>query len=252
VTTLIEDLDAICSTIFERWDQDMRSGKLLQALSGELPRYDPRVTRIREALAKMDATASPPITSADCKNFLVARDSEYMLAVEATTYFRRKTWKRVRKFTDAEGRICREFANTGIPVMILVVETKGDLTVERERGIGMWEKEFEPFEGWYGAAESIRWEEKHLWPTLRPEDFAFGVTKDDDEIMYFIQPKTCQKGEGWDQHLGIDHLLPEDMRGSQVCESTFSFGDENGNDEFERLIALGFTHDPDLDDITGS
>lgn len=47
----LADLEAVCSVIFDRWDKDMRAGKLLLALSGELPRYDPRVTRIREALA---------------------------------------------------------------------------------------------------------------------------------------------------------------------------------------------------------
>jgi hypothetical protein len=48
--TPLEDLDIICEEIFQRWDADMRSGKLLLALSGKLSDYDPRVTRIREIL----------------------------------------------------------------------------------------------------------------------------------------------------------------------------------------------------------
>ena len=51
-TTPLEDLDAICEEIFARWDVDMKSGKLLSALSGRLDKYDPRVTRIREILKK--------------------------------------------------------------------------------------------------------------------------------------------------------------------------------------------------------
>lgn len=46
----IDDLTIICEEIFERWDIDMRPGKLLSALSGRISDYDPRVTRIRKAL----------------------------------------------------------------------------------------------------------------------------------------------------------------------------------------------------------
>jgi hypothetical protein len=40
----------ICEEIFQRWDADMKPGKLLLALTGNLPSYDPRVTRIRDIL----------------------------------------------------------------------------------------------------------------------------------------------------------------------------------------------------------
>jgi hypothetical protein len=51
----IDDLTIICEEIFERWDVDMRSGKLLLALGGRIPDYDPRVTRIRQALQEAKA-----------------------------------------------------------------------------------------------------------------------------------------------------------------------------------------------------
>lgn len=50
--TLIEKLDAICNEIYERWDTDMRSGKLLSALAGHLPStYRAECADIRRALA---------------------------------------------------------------------------------------------------------------------------------------------------------------------------------------------------------
>jgi hypothetical protein len=51
VSTPLEDLESICADIFGRWDRDMRAGKLLLALEGRLQRYDPRVDRVRDALA---------------------------------------------------------------------------------------------------------------------------------------------------------------------------------------------------------
>ena len=51
----LEDLRSVCADIYERWDADMRSGKLLAALAGNIPDYDPRVTRILKALSKVGA-----------------------------------------------------------------------------------------------------------------------------------------------------------------------------------------------------
>lgn len=48
--TPLQMLDQICDEIFERWDKDMRSGKLLTALAGRVKNYDPRVTAIRALL----------------------------------------------------------------------------------------------------------------------------------------------------------------------------------------------------------
>lgn len=46
-------LELVCGEIFDRWDKDQRSGKLLTALSGHMaPGYDPRVDLIREALSR--------------------------------------------------------------------------------------------------------------------------------------------------------------------------------------------------------
>jgi hypothetical protein len=52
--TNLEKLEAICAEIYERWDKDMRSGKLLQALSGSLPGYRKDVDEVRAALASQD------------------------------------------------------------------------------------------------------------------------------------------------------------------------------------------------------
>lgn len=49
-TTPLQDLEAVCEVIAERWDKGMKSGKLLAALTGRVERYDPVVTRIRKAL----------------------------------------------------------------------------------------------------------------------------------------------------------------------------------------------------------
>jgi hypothetical protein len=54
IPTPLDDLRSVCSDIFNRWDKDMRSGKLLLALSGDLQTYDPRVDRVRARLAAPD------------------------------------------------------------------------------------------------------------------------------------------------------------------------------------------------------
>lgn len=53
--TPLEQLEAICAEIFERWDQDMRSGKLLLALSGKLPGYRADVDAVRARLASAES-----------------------------------------------------------------------------------------------------------------------------------------------------------------------------------------------------
>jgi hypothetical protein len=50
--TPLEMLEIICAEIYEHWDKDMRSGKLLQALAGELPNYRADVTEVRAALSR--------------------------------------------------------------------------------------------------------------------------------------------------------------------------------------------------------
>lgn len=47
-------LEGICAEIYSQWDKDMRSGKLLSALAGGIPRYRQDVTDVREALAELD------------------------------------------------------------------------------------------------------------------------------------------------------------------------------------------------------
>lgn len=55
--TLLEKLDRICDEIFERWDKDQRSGKLLTALAGRLPGYRPDVDEVRAALSTSERAA---------------------------------------------------------------------------------------------------------------------------------------------------------------------------------------------------
>lgn len=49
--TPLEDLYSVIEEMHEKWDTDMKPGKLIIALKGMIPDYDPRVTRIRVALA---------------------------------------------------------------------------------------------------------------------------------------------------------------------------------------------------------
>jgi hypothetical protein len=51
MATPLQMLRQVSDEIFDRWDKDMRSGKLLTALAGRLTKYDPRVTAICSALA---------------------------------------------------------------------------------------------------------------------------------------------------------------------------------------------------------
>lgn len=54
----LEQLEAICDEILERWDKDMRSGKLLTALAGRCHGYRKDVDEIRAALAAADHDAA--------------------------------------------------------------------------------------------------------------------------------------------------------------------------------------------------
>lgn len=56
--TPLQMLETICSEIHERWDKDMRSGKLLLALSGDLKNYRADVTAVRAALASRSPEAT--------------------------------------------------------------------------------------------------------------------------------------------------------------------------------------------------
>jgi hypothetical protein len=49
-TNALAELELIAEEIFQRWDADMRPGKLLSALAGHVKNYDPRVDRIRDIL----------------------------------------------------------------------------------------------------------------------------------------------------------------------------------------------------------
>lgn len=49
--SLIRDLESVAAELFAKWDKGMKAGKLLTALEGRIHTYDPRVTRIRNALA---------------------------------------------------------------------------------------------------------------------------------------------------------------------------------------------------------
>ena len=68
--SILDKLEAVCEEIFQRWDKDMRSGKLLTALGGGLPDYRPDVTEIRRALF-----AFPEMLAA-LKNLVAEHDSK--------------------------------------------------------------------------------------------------------------------------------------------------------------------------------
>lgn len=50
MTTLLQRFEAICDEIFDRWDKDMKPGKLLSALAGRLENYRDDVTEVRKSL----------------------------------------------------------------------------------------------------------------------------------------------------------------------------------------------------------
>lgn len=56
--SLISDLESLAAEIFKCWDHGSEAGMLLTALEGEIRGYDPRVTRIRSALARQDDEAA--------------------------------------------------------------------------------------------------------------------------------------------------------------------------------------------------
>ncbi|RYY11925.1 MAG: hypothetical protein EON55_13330 [Alphaproteobacteria bacterium] len=207
------------------------------------------------------------ISTADCKAFLAAHDDPFLTRTEryATVLTRSAKWIRLRKYKDANGVVCRDFANTGIPAVVVLAETDQGLAVKRHRGLGKWEKAFETyFEAWEDndpASIVDTWEEKMLWPSFRAEDFAFGfgvggMMDDLNAHYYSFQPITClgPNADGYDQHMAIDHLFPPHIGADQMCESTYAFS-MNGADAAnvtQDLIAVGFRHDASLNDMSGS
>ncbi len=65
----IAELSAIADETYERWDKDMRSGKLMIALSGDMPRYRSDVTSVRLACA----TAPGMLSTLRAVNILARR-----------------------------------------------------------------------------------------------------------------------------------------------------------------------------------
>lgn len=198
------------------------------------------------------------MTTAACKAFLETFDSEWLRASELATGLKRGTWSRTRKYIEPSGLECRDFANKGVPAVVTLLEGPTKIVVLRERGMGMWEREFAAFESWYdNGPKANLWEERMLWPSLRAEDFAFGVSTEEMEgHAFFFQPKTLPKSEFWDQHSPIDHLFHAIGLdgGGEVCESTYVFT-RDGQENFDAtalLLAAGFTHDKKLDGIVGS
>jgi hypothetical protein len=67
----LNDLESICEDLFARWDTDMRAGKLLTALSGNMPPgYDPRVDHVRLALDAFPAMLAALKPFADASEHL--------------------------------------------------------------------------------------------------------------------------------------------------------------------------------------
>lgn len=72
--TPLDDLVSIGNDIFARWDADQRPGKLLLALLGEVKDYDPRVDRLRDALAR--ASLPPMVSEAMTEAFKAELDRQ--------------------------------------------------------------------------------------------------------------------------------------------------------------------------------
>lgn len=193
----------------------------------------------------------PKISTADCKNFLTGFSSPFIGRVAAVTKLTpTDTWIRTRKYKDAQGEVCRDFANTGVPTVVILVERPSGLAVKRERPLGPWEKAYaDHIEDNIEDEDTVDdFEEKILWAALQPEDFAFGFGDDGGGRYYFFQPVSVGP-HGWDQHSNIDHLFPSGVVGGEVCESTYVF---DQGDVTAQLIAGGFTHDKKLDNMSGS
>lgn len=90
--TLLQKFDAVCTELFDRWDRDMRSGKLLLALLGRVPGYKPETTEIRNAIAAHDdlvkalENAPRPKPSADPVEYM-----DWYFKVRTATLSRIKT-----------------------------------------------------------------------------------------------------------------------------------------------------------------
>ncbi len=87
--TPLRHLEMVCDDIFDRWDVDMRSGKLLAALNGRIAQYDPRVTSIRAALAAYPSLLSAlqrinAATMASTNSGTLAEYQSWIRAVAAT------------------------------------------------------------------------------------------------------------------------------------------------------------------------
>lgn len=82
--------------------------------------------------------------------------------------------------------------------------------------------------------------------SARASDFIFNVQDIDGMTTIAIVPKEYFKEEGhmWDQHLPIDHLLPDDM--SEEMECTWS--SERDVDSVRKdMLQRGFEEDPEFD-----
>lgn len=60
--TPLDDLRSVADELAEKWDVGMKAGKLLAHLEGRISQYDPRITRIVEALSPPASTAPSPET----------------------------------------------------------------------------------------------------------------------------------------------------------------------------------------------
>lgn len=95
--THLQSLVNIADEIFERWDKDMRSGKLLTALAGRITQYRKDVTRLREVLALIDSHSVIEEIAAERQRQIIAegwsfehddQHSEFELSRAAVAYAR--------------------------------------------------------------------------------------------------------------------------------------------------------------------
>ena len=100
--------------------------------------------------------------------------------------------------------------------------------------------------------EMDREEEKALWLACKAEEFLFATTdafSEGDEKNIIITPKEFFEKEEYpyDQHLDIDHLLPEYLQ-DQMCEAIFNAEGQDINKVIADLKQRGFEYCEALED----
>ena len=115
----LSELEAVADEAFARWDKDMRSGKLLLALSGDLPRYRKDITSIRLACS----VAPGLLSTIQAVNILARREGNVAL-VDVDTILRN-----IRDLT-SQDNLARMFAEMPASGMQLRENSRSEVEAE--------------------------------------------------------------------------------------------------------------------------